>query len=143
MTLPLDGDCAACFFLLTHCLSASSLSARTFRLESNESIRFVQMVNLLTRLQRPDPRLICLSGVQEVEWLKSQLKEKLRNPELDDSVRCDVQTLLTVLQCPVFGKIVTIEVGLSFFLSLSHLQVSGRLLFFSDTCTRSKMNDWI
>lgn len=85
---------------------------RTFGLQSNESIRFVRIASVLPPLRCPDRGIIHISGAQEVEWLKSQLKEKLRSTELGDSVRGDVQTLLTVLQCPVFGKIVTIEVSL-------------------------------
>lgn len=50
------------------------------------------------------------AGPQEVKWLKNLLKDKLRNRELDPGVKSDMQTLLSVLQDPVFGKIVTIEV---------------------------------
>ena len=45
-----------------------------------------------------------------MEWLAGQLRQKLILADLDDGVRCDIQTLLAVLQCPVFEKIVTIEV---------------------------------
>lgn len=52
-------------------------------------------------------------GPQEVKWLTTLLKDKLRNRELDAGVKSDMQTLLSVLQDPVFGKIVTIEVCFS------------------------------
>lgn len=46
-----------------------------------------------------------------MQWLTAVLKDKLKNRELDASIKSDMETLLSVLQDPVFGKIVTIEVS--------------------------------
>ena len=46
-----------------------------------------------------------------MEWLAGQLRLKLRQTDLDPSLRRDATTLLRALQCPVFEKIVTIDVS--------------------------------
>ena len=46
----------------------------------------------------------------EVRVLQAQLKEKLQMGGLDANMQSDIQTLLSVLQSPLFEKIVTIEV---------------------------------
>lgn len=50
------------------------------------------------------------TGHDEVAWLIEKLRDELNTPDLNNSLKSDIETLISVLSCPVFSSLVTIQV---------------------------------
>lgn len=54
-----------------------------------------------------------VTGANEIQLLVERFREELKSPDIKKNVKNDITTLLTVLQCPVFASILSIQVSIS------------------------------
>lgn len=45
-----------------------------------------------------------------VDWLIEKLRDELKAQDINNSLKSDIETLVSVLSCPVFSSLVTIQV---------------------------------